>query len=202
LVDGPKPRKIFYGHKKQFRKQDLEKYLTAHLDRNAYQRSRAEQELTTLIHDLRHLSSAIYHSAEQANRALRNNERNDLADGLTTIIATQTMLKVRIDYLDYVGGIDRFEINEQIPVYSRVDKVVRCFKASAVDKNVNLILSGKSFRFSRGPNILDIVPYTLVDNAIKYSPPNCDIRVEVHDLEDKTVVSVSSIGPMHTTRQW
>ncbi|MCP4384889.1 MAG: HAMP domain-containing histidine kinase [Hyphomicrobiales bacterium] len=196
LEDGPKPTKKFLGYKAQFSKQQIEYYVQAHLERNDKLRTEAEQELTTLVHDLRHLSTAIYHSAEQAGRAFRENDRSELSDGLKTIVATQTMLKARTDYLDYVSGVDSFETLEKIPVYSRVDKVVKCFKAAARDKNINLKLHGESFRLTRGPNILDIVPYTLIDNAIKYSPPHNDIQVQVYDIENKTIVSVSSIGPV------
>ncbi|MBY5935180.1 HAMP domain-containing histidine kinase [Tateyamaria omphalii] len=195
LLDGPKPTKKVYGYTAVNTKQMIEEYLKQHLLRSKQQRLLAEESTTALVHDLRHLSSAIYHSAEQAGRAHANRDHSELADSLKTIVATQTMLKARIDYLDYTTGVDRFEKLEKIPVYSRVDKVVRCFRAAANDKSINIKISGGSYRFTRGPNILDIVPYTLIDNAIKYSPPHNAVEVGVYDLEAKTVVSVTSIGP-------
>jgi signal transduction histidine kinase len=195
LTDGPKPSKKIYGYKPMLSKKDIEVYVQEHIDRNNTVRNQAEQEMTALVHDLRHLSTAIYHSAEQAERAARESDRAELFDSLKTIVATQTMLSARIDYLDYASGVDRFDSDAEISVFSRVDKVVRCFSASAQDKNVQLRLSGQSFRFAKGPNILDIVPYTLVDNAIKYSPPNYDVNVSVYDTGTDTVVSISSIGP-------
>lgn len=195
LEDGPKPLKKFHGYKAANTKAMIEEYLKQHISRSNRQKSLAEESTTALIHDLRHLSTAIYHSAEQAERARTSRDNAELADSLKTIVATQTMLKARIDYLDYTTGVDRFEALEQIPVYSRVDKVVRCFRAAARDKSVEIALSGQSFRFTKGPNILDIVPYVLIDNAIKYSPPACEVAVRVYDLDDKTVVSISSLGP-------
>lgn len=196
LEDGPKPKKRFHGYKASNTKTMIEEYLKQHMSRSREQRLLAEESITALVHDLRHLSSAIYHSAEQAERARSNRDNAELADSLKTIVATQTMLKARIDYLDYTTGVDRFEAIEKIPVYSRVDKVVRCFRATAKDKNVDIDLSGQSYRFTKGPNILDIVPYTLIDNAIKYSPPSCKVCVEIYDLDEKTIVSISSIGPI------
>lgn len=196
LDDGPKPKKKFYGYRAQFTKKSIETYVWGHIGGIAELKEQAEQEMTTLVHDLRHLSTAIYHSAEQADRALKNNDFRELSEGLKTIVATQTMLKARIDYLDYVSGVDRFETLEKIPVYSRVDKVVRCFQAAAHNNKVELKLSGESFRLSRGPNILDIVPYTLIDNAIKYSPKNHEVQVKVCDLSEKTMVRILSVGPV------
>lgn len=196
LEDGPKPKKRFQDYKASNTKTMIEEYLKQHVSRSREHRLLAEESTTALVHDLRHLSSAIYHSAEQAERARSNRDNAELADSLKTIVATQTMLKARIDYLDYTTGVDRFEAVEKIPVYSRVDKVVRCFRAAAKDKGVDIELSGQSYRFTKGPNILDIVPYTLIDNAIKYSPPNSKVDVGVYDLDEKTVVSISSIGPI------
>ncbi|MFS4437234.1 sensor histidine kinase [Paracoccaceae bacterium GXU_MW_L88] len=196
LEDGRKPKKKIYGYKAQNTKAMIEDYLRQHISRSRDQRVLAEESTTALVHDLRHLSSAIYHSAEQAERARKDRDHAELADSLKTIVATQTMLKARIDYLDYTTGVDRFETVEEIPVYSRVDKVVRCFRATAKDKGVAINLSGQSYRLTKGPNILDIVPYTIIDNAIKYSPPNCQVDVGVYDLEASTVVSISSIGPI------
>lgn len=196
LDDGPKPKKRFHGHKAMNTTKMIEEYLSQHIMRSREQKRLAEENTTALVHDLRHLSSAIYHSAEQAERARSDKNNAELSDSLKTIIATQTMLKARIDYLDYTTGVDRFEEIVKIPVYSRVDKVVRCFRATARDKHIGITISGSSYRFTKGPNILDIVPYTLIDNAIKYSRPASDVDVKVYDLENRTVVVVSSLGPV------
>lgn len=196
LEDGPKPTKKVHGYKPANKKNMIEEYLQRHISRSREQKMLAEESTTALVHDLRHLSSAIYHSAEQAGRAHANRDNAELADSLKTIVATQTMLRARIDYLDYTTGVDRFESSERIPVYSRVDKVVRCFQAAAKDKSLEIVLSGQSYRFTRGPNILDIVPYVLIDNAIKYSLPHNKVEVAVYDLDATTVVSISSIGPV------
>jgi signal transduction histidine kinase len=49
---------------------------------------------------------------------------------------------------------------------------------------------------AEGPNILDIAPYTLIENAIKYSPENAEIIVRVQDTDAETEVSVTSMGPI------
>lgn len=195
LEDGEQPSKKFHGYKPLVSKSQVEQYLKHHLQRLSNVREASEAELTALVHDLRHLSSSIYHSALEAERAAKENSLHETRDLIKTIIASQTMLKVRIDYLDYSNSVDRFDEIEKIPVYSRVDKVIRCFKADARHKNIEISLSGNSYRLAEGPNILDIVPYTLIENAIKYSPENSEISVSVQDTDDETEVSVTSLGP-------
>ncbi|MEP3113267.1 HAMP domain-containing sensor histidine kinase [Nisaea sp.] len=197
LSDGPVPKKKFYGYKPLFSKKQVENYLSQQLEAIAEVRASSDAELTMLVHDLRHLSSSIYHSAIEAKNAHEGNNKssNLVSQNIETVIATQTMLKVRIDYLDFANNIDRFDDEDEIPVYSRVDKVVRCFRAIAGSKRIQIRLSGQSYRLARGPNVLDIVPYTIIDNAIKYSPPNKRIDVVVRDSENETIVEISSTGP-------
>lgn len=116
-------------------------------------------------------------------------------EGIETVIASQTMLKVRIDYLDYSNAVERFDEVANIPVYSRVDKVVRCFKSTAKHKEIKIELTGQSYRLASGPNILDIIPYVFIDNAIKYAPRRTNITVDVKDDDDITILRVFSIGP-------
>lgn len=196
LEDGGQPSKKFHGYKPLVSKSQVEQYLKYHFERLSSVREASEGELTALVHDLRHLSSSIYHSAIEAERAMKENSLHETRDLIKTIIASQTMLKVRIDYLDFSNSVDRFDEIEKIPVYSRVDKVIRCFKADARHKNVDINLSGNSYRLAEGPNILDIVPYTLIENAIKYSPKSSEITVRVRDTDAETEVSVTSLGPI------
>lgn len=195
LLDGPNPTKKISGYKAVFSKKQVEQYISKHLEWEAEVRQKTELELTALVHDLRHLSGSIYHSAIEAENANNDRDRSRTAELIKTIIASQTMLRVRIDYLDFVNSVDRFDDIEKIPVYSRVDKVKRCFSASAKHKNIEIFLSGESFRLAEGPNILDIVPYTLIENAIKYAPNDTNIYIEVRDTEFESEVSVESIGP-------
>lgn len=196
LTDTEKPNKIFSEYRPIYNKKQIENYIKSHIQRNEKIREDTESQMTTLIHDLRHLSSAIYHSAEELDRNLRSNDKRLAIEGVKSVISSQTMLKVRIDYLDYQNSSDRFAEYDDIPIYRRVDKVTRCFRAMADSKNISLELLGSSFRTAYGPNVLDIVPYILVDNAIKYSPRGRSISVSVFDTTSETKLVVSSLGPM------
>ncbi|MCH7617484.1 MAG: hypothetical protein IIB18_06455, partial [Chloroflexi bacterium] len=161
LTDAAKPKKKFHGCKPIFSRAQIENYLENHFSRKTEAYERAEDELTALVHDPRHLSSSIYHSATEAqntlssyeyNNSLSSYEYSQIRDSLKTVIATQTMLKVRTDYLDFSNDTDRFRMREEIPVYSRVDKAVRCFRASVRSNKLQIRLTGESYRLAEGPN--------------------------------------------------
>lgn len=196
LIGGSIPSKKFHGYKPAFTREKIENYLKQHIANEMEIRKKSELELTALVHDLRHLSTSIYHSALEAKKAVQQNDRGQSLENIETVIASQTMLRVRIDYLDFANSVDRFVDEELIPVFSRVDKVIRCFRASARHKGIEIRLAGESYRLAKGPNILDIAPYTLIENAIKYAPENTPINVAVSDGEGVTDVSVKSLGPL------
>ena len=158
-------------------------------------RKAKDRELRTLIHDLRALSTTIYHSAENAKQACEATGYVYAQNRIETVLAGQGMLSLRIDMLSF--SIDEFigAASETVPVYRRVDKVVRCFRPTAKDRGINLSLQGPSIKKIWGPNNFELIPYAILDNALKYSPDNASIDVIVEDKSSSVSVTISSLGP-------
>lgn len=154
-----------------------------------------DQEVRALIHDLRVLSANIYHNAEDAKAACEQTGYQYAVNRIETVLASQGMLSLRIDMLSVATDGLAVESPELIPVYRRVDKIVRCFRPSAKDRGMNLSLQGRSISLTRGPNNFELIPYAVIDNAMKYAPNNSTIVVLVEDVADDISVSVSSLGP-------
>lgn len=159
--------------------------------------SRQDQILATkidlLVHDLRALSNAIYHAALEAQSFVSAEDNGDAYKRIENVIASQNMLKMRTDALDFEGN--RLSLNaSNVPIFRKVDKVVRCFKPRAASQNKIVELSGNSYFLSRGPEIFELVPYALIDNGLKYSPPNKKVIVSVND-GDPILLTVTSFGP-------
>lgn len=158
-------------------------------------RGKAEADIDVLIHDLRALSTSIYHAAEEAHAAANDRNFSQLHERLNTIIAAQFMLKLRTDLLDFSGNPTAEVEAERVPIYRRVDKVVRCFQLAAANHGQTISIKGNSFSFAFGPNVFEIVPYVLIDNAIKYAPANSDIVVRFTEYDQEIRFSVESLGP-------
>ena len=179
-----------------FSKADFESYVSSVFEREDGIRSRLERDLNLLVHDLRRLSGTIYHAAEEAKSLLKEKKTlGQVKDRLDNIVAAQSMLKIRTDVLDFSGNPDIVAENDDIPLYRRTHKVVRCFGPLAERTSVQVTMKGSSFGTSVGPNTFEIIPYIVIDNAIKYSPNNSSVEVSVHDAPDFIELVVVSLGP-------
>ena len=152
-------------------------------------------ELSLLIHDLRGFSSAIYNAAEEAKTYLSNDDRQTAAKRLESVIATQILLSIRIDLLDFAANQIALDAVDIIPVYRKVDKVVRCFRPKARAKGVSIQIDGHSTKRTVGPAIFELIVYSIIENAIKYSPTGHNVKVIIRDLPREITVNIVSTGP-------
>ena len=190
-----KVRRRIYGYGQTFSKTQIEAMAVGVTDVEERFRSKAESEFNLLVHDLRGLSNSIYHAAEEARNLLQVNDMSGVGVRIENIIAAQTMLKIRTDILDYSGYVDLADTAMNVPIYRRVDKVVRSFSPFANRSGTSIRLTGSSYRESYGPNVFEIISYLLIDNAVKYSPRHESVLVTVEEDEETITVKVNSTGP-------
>ena len=194
ILGEKRSKKKFYEQPYLFTKGKITDFAKALMEESTKVQRAKEEDLRDLIHDLRALSSAIYNSAIEARNEYDIGHAS-ARDRIETVIATQTMLSIRIDLLDYLSSQVTLTELEQIEVFRKVDKVVRCFRPKANSRRINLVLQGPSFGATYGPAIFELVPYAIIDNAIKYAPNRSDIFVKVDDSPQQVRVLVVSLGP-------
>ncbi|MCI4645323.1 MAG: HAMP domain-containing histidine kinase [Hyphomonadaceae bacterium] len=205
LPDGEKPQRKIADYSPRYSKKQIEEYVRGLIEQAESYRDHAENDLNLLVHDLRKLSATIYFQALEAQSfipkkqvgelRLSQTQARRLGQRIKSIIASQTMLKMRTDYLDFEGDPEMVGDEEEIPVYRRVDKVVQCFSPLARMEKIVIEKRGSSYGTVKGPSAFEIIPYVLIDNAIKYSPKNENILVRFRDIEDTVIFSVESLGP-------
>lgn len=81
-------------------------------------------------------------------------------------------------------------------VHKKFQKVAHCLNVLCRQKSVYLKLQGQSFASMAAYPIFDILPFVVLENAIKYSPSNQDITVSFSSEPERVIVTVESIGPM------
>ena len=197
LISGKsKPRKRYPNYDKSFTQSQIELYAEDVESQSTVFQKEITEEFNFLVHDLRQLSTSIHHATEEAFGLLSEYKYPLVNERLQNISAMQQMLSIRTDLLDYTGNAQYYTEYRDIAAYKKIDKVVRSFGAYAATKSINLHLEGPSTRRTNGPDVLEIVPYVILDNAIKYSPRGNDITISVRDAERFLCLEVQSAGPV------
>lgn len=178
-----------------FSEDGFEDFVAGLMDRENHYKLQAEEDLNLLVHDLRRLSNSIYQAALMAKNMVAEKKYGMISTILDNVIASQSMLTLRTDVLDFSGNMSAGQSRESIPVYKKVDKVIRSFRPSAERRNIQLLIEGESHGRIFGPNAFEIVPYVIIDNAIKYSPDHSHVKAKVIEIDDCVDLSFYSLGP-------
>lgn len=191
--DGFKRRK--FPDLVKFTKAQVEEYLAPHLSRVEDVRDERDGLSRALTHDLRAISTEIYHQALVSQDLAAQSRSWAIVQALRSVLAAQQMMSVRLDIIDYESGQALSKPREPVAVFKKVDKVFRCFGTAFESKSIKSSFEGASFATSLGPQVLEIVPFVIIENAIKYSPYNGYIDVNVVENLDSVQVDVTSLGP-------
>lgn len=196
LKDEPRPKNWkIHPQPVIFTRDQIKQFTRSMFEASERAQRQKDDEVRALIHDLRALSGNIYHSTQDAKDACERAGYPYAVNRIETVLASQGMLSLRIDMLSYATDPLGFGSLESVPVFRKVDKIVRCFRPSAKDRGINFVLSGRSVAQTRGPNNFELIPYAIIDNAVKYTPNHSTIGVTVDERNDDIFVEINSLGP-------
>jgi signal transduction histidine kinase len=149
------------------------------------------------IHEVRGINSALYNAAFGLQSSIENNQNQQGWLSVTkSVVNLAEILRGRIDFMEFIANPSAQHVAKgEIAVYKKFDKLQRCFRVTAHQRRIALEMSGSSTRTVYGPPIFDLVPYLLLDNAIKYAPNDSTVRIVCNDSERSIFCSVSSLGP-------
>ena len=82
-----------------------------------------------------------------------------------------------------------------LPVFKRFEKAAHCLSSISDNSKIKVTLTGRSRSTFYGYEIFEIIPFILIDNAIKYSPKTQDVEVHFNETTSLIKVAVKSIGP-------
>lgn len=195
VPDEPAPNRKFPNHPLRYSKSSVEKFLAPHIGVSEEVKSQRDKEFKNLTHDLRAISTEIYHTALSAKREGELRGQADIVNAIETVLAAQQMMSLRLDIVDYESGHSAGRPKEQVPVFKKVDKVVRCFANKLAHRKIIAKVDGRSFGATYGPPIFEIVPFVIVENAVKYAPFGSELTVRFEENEQEIIVRFESFGP-------
>ena len=193
--DGPAPNRKFPNYPLRFTKAQIEKFAESHLRVVENVREQRDTEFKNLTHDLRAIGNEIYHSALAVRDALGYGKRGLIEDKLGVIINSQQMMSLRLDIVDYEGGLSSERPPELIDPFPKVDKVLRSFSGKFAARGMSYKIEGRTRDKIFGPPIFEIVPFVVVENALKYAPHGSDLVVRYQEDDEKIIIRFESLGP-------
>lgn len=176
-----------------FTKNQIEEYAKGVVDREDELHKEINKTIDSLVHDMTQLSSAIHFQAQNALSFINNPSK--VRGYLKSILASQTMLKLRTTVLDYSGDVIEGDVQDEISAYKKLDKVRKCFEPIANDRGIIIDLLGNSLSSCFGPDVLEVVFYILLDNAVKYSPSDSKVTISISESDGLIIIFIGSIGP-------
>lgn len=201
LLDDKAPSRKFPDYPLKFKRSQIELFAKSHLSRVSEVRDQVNIEFKNLTHDLRAIGNEIYHGALAAREAVAGGMRLVVDEKIALIINSQQMLSLRLDIIDYESGLSSGRPKELIEPFPKVEKVLKSFSGRFSARKMGYKIDGRTRARIYGPPIFELVPFILVENALKYAPAFSDVVIRYNEEEGKTIIRFDSLGPQITNKE-
>jgi K+-sensing histidine kinase KdpD len=173
---------------------------TAKAEKSDELNRRLNSILDGIMHETRRLNSEISAYCEELTGAVGRKEYQRAEECAETMFFLSGLISSRLTFAD-------FELNPQslsrqskvrTGIYRKFDKTRRVLHKNAKHKKIKIDFHGNSYAEVEAIQAFELVPFVILDNAIKYSPQEQPIKVEFQDRPSQTCIAsvvVSSVGP-------
>jgi signal transduction histidine kinase len=158
-----------------------------------------KQLLSFIMHDLRQINSMIRDSSRLLSVATRGNRLDEqaLRHHAAVVFEQAAVLSSWLAIADMYIDPDRFakEPLMRVSIYDKFHMAIVNIKRLAAQRNIRLAVQGNGKFYLNAHPVIEIMPYILLDNAIKYSPAFGEITVTLDEDSLKILIGVKSMGP-------
>lgn len=151
--------------------------------------------MNATLHEVRRFSAQLLMFSE---RLCRETEGQAINQTATSIFYTAGMISSRLAYTDIELNPRAIESQTVVRsgIFKKFDKARRILAEAARDQNVTIYLIGECYVDIEALPIFELLPFVLLENAVKYSPRGQSVYVNFDCVSlGKVTVTVSSIGP-------
>lgn len=154
--------------------------------------------LNGMMHEVRRFSNEISALSEEMSKGLDSpNSTERIREIAQTILHISGILSSRIGFTDI--ELNPNAINLQIKLrtnwYKKFDKARYILLNKAKTKRLLINFQGNSVMEMDAFQALELVPFVILDNAIKYSPQGRNILVNFNESPHDLEVTITSCGP-------
>jgi K+-sensing histidine kinase KdpD len=152
--------------------------------------------LNGMMHEVRRFSGELSDYAEKISKltAGQTGRVKELSD---TMYFTSGMLASRLAFTDIELNPAAIRLQNKIRtgIYKKFDKSRHILLNRAQSKQVKINFIGNSVIEFDAVEAFELVPFVILDNAIKYSPANREIDITFSEQQREIEVSIKSCGP-------
>lgn len=155
-----------------------------------------EDVLISTLHEVRKFSTVLSRFSERLSREAEKHPH--FSQTAQTVLYTTGMLASRLAYTDIELNPQARENQtiERAGIYKKFDKSRRILAELANSRQIKIEFIGESHEFIEALPIFELLPFVLLENAIKYSPQEQSVIVEFNSENNKITVSIKNIGPL------
>ena len=164
------------------------------------QLSREKEIHKDLLHDIRKLDGLVKNKAEEIVATytdVLSGDVYDVVQRVKNIQAMEELIACKYSVYDLVSNIDILNMGNKstISVYKKFDKV-RYILFNYKSKGVAINFVGETeYTYKANLIYFEILPFLLLENAVKYSLNSKEVKVSFIELDGKLNISVDSFGP-------
>ncbi len=167
-------------------------------------RSRLYSILDGIMHETRRLNSEIGSACEDVSKSIANKNYIQASRYADDAFYSSGLISSRLTFADFEINPDSLlrQPKYSAGIYKKFDKARRILSRAAKRKSVKVLIQGPSHNEIEVLPAFEMVPFVLIDNAIKYSPNSQDVTVQVTDSPSQGTrvhVVISSVGPIVPT---
>lgn len=157
--------------------------------------------ITNTLHELRKLNKQIKIQSEYLRNEIgsinckKNNcDRSKLEDRSYNIFSTSQLVTTRLNAYDFTvnPSLSQSIRKQRMVVFKKFEKAYHCLELSAKNKDVEISLLGNSKFEMQSFKIFELLPFILLENAVKYSPKNREVYCT---FLKGNIVEIRNYGP-------
>lgn len=180
----------------------VEKYAEAYkeffLNQNKYEKYK--RFVDDIFHDVRKFNQQIKVKNDKIyKRAQQHKRLGDILEATKSIQQLGWFLTLWLNNHDFIYNEEllRADVKSSYNIYRIIDKVKKCIKERADQKNIKIEMSSRfECKDMQAYDCIELLPYIFLDNAIKYSTNGETIHIDIEEVKEIQHVKIRSLGPV------
>ena len=159
------------------------------LDRSSDKVSQKKEVMDDTLHELRKLNNILKKQAFflKSEAGQHKNMLPIVLERAQNILSSSQLVSTRLDAYDFTLNPGIIEVNPKIKtnIYKKFEKARHCLELITKEKNIEIKFSGSSRDTIYCYSIIDILPFILLENAIKFSPKDGTVICQFIEVKGK-----------------